>query len=213
MDTVVLLHGLWFNGTDMTLLRRRLARAGYHPVQFSYRTVRVPPPENAFMLNTFLRGVPGERVHFLAHSLGGIVLRHFFFEFPDQRPGRVVTLGTPHMASAAARTLSRARPGRAILGESVHRGLLGGLPPWPADRDLGSIAGDLPLGLGLAIPGIPRPNDGTVAVAETRFPGMRDHATLPVSHLGMLVSRRVFHEALHFFRNGRFNRSDMNAAI
>jgi len=55
-------------------------------------------------------------------------------------------------------------------------------------------------------PGLPLPNDGTISVAETRVPGMRDHIELPVSHSGMVFSRIVAHEVCAFLRDGRFSR-------
>jgi pimeloyl-ACP methyl ester carboxylesterase len=201
-------HGLWVNGTDMTVLRRRLAQAGYDARQFTYPSVREPPSANAMALQAFVRELDGDRLHFVGHSLGGIVIRHLFHDYPGQRPGRVVTLGTPHRASTAAVKLARWLPGRFALGQSVRQGLLGGLPPWPGDRELGSIAGTLRMGMGMVIPDIPTPNDGTVALEETRIPGMRDHVTLPVSHFGLLLSRRVFHEIDHFLKHGRFRNSD-----
>jgi len=207
VETVILVHGLWVNGTDMTVLRRRLVQAGYDAHQFSYPSVREPPAANAMALQTFVRELDAERVHFVGHSLGGVVLRHLFHDYPEQRPGRVVTLGTPHRPSTAAVKLARWLPGRFALGESVRQGLLGGLPPWPADRDLGSIAGTLRMGLGMVIPDIPSPNDGTVALIETHIPALKDHITLPVSHFGLLLSRRVFHEVDHFLKHGRFRNS------
>ncbi|HEY7840488.1 MAG TPA: alpha/beta hydrolase, partial [Gammaproteobacteria bacterium] len=86
METVVLVHGLWVNGTDMTVLRRRLAQAGYDPRQFSYPSVSEPPAANAMALQAFVRELDAERVHFVGHSLGGIVLRHLFHDYPEQRP-------------------------------------------------------------------------------------------------------------------------------
>lgn len=203
-ETVVLVHGIWMNGMDMGLLRRRLSRAGYEAIQFRYASVRNTPLVNAMRLNDFTRGLHARIVHFVGHSLGGIVIRHLFFEYPDQRPGRVVTLGTPHRSSRAADALSRWPAGGLLLGESTKKGLLGNAPPWPDGRELGSIAGSLGLGMGMVIPGIPTPNDGTVAVDETRLPGMRDHKTCRVSHFGMLLSATVAEQIVSFLRNGRF---------
>jgi pimeloyl-ACP methyl ester carboxylesterase len=212
VESLILVHGLWFNGMDMSLLGRRLRRAGYDVHRFSYRSVRNTPRENAVLLEAFAAALDAPVIHFVAHSLGGIVVRHLFHNYPDQRPGRVVTLGTPHRPSSAASNLLRWSTGPIMLGESIREGLLGGAPPWPADRELGSIAGDLRLGLGLIVPGIAQPSDGTVAVDETILPGMTDHVTLPVSHFGMLLSRRVFRETEQFLRHGRFAGGAMRPA-
>lgn len=204
-ETVVLVHGLWVNGLDMSLLRLRLRRAGFEPRQFSYPSVRSSPRVNAIALNAFLQSVHAGTVHLVGHSLGGLIIRHLFHEYPGQRPGRVVTLGTPHRASSAAHSLARWLPGRMLMGESLREGLLGGLPPWPTGRELGGIAGTLRFGVGMILPGIPQPSDGTVAEEETRLPEMRDHIALPVSHTGLLLAPGVAREVAHFLRHGRFN--------
>jgi pimeloyl-ACP methyl ester carboxylesterase len=203
-EAVILVHGLWMNGLDMTLLRHRIAAAGYAAHQFRYPTVRQSPAENAHDLAAFARRLPQPVVHFVGHSLGGLVLRHLFHAHPDQRPGRVVTLGTPHQQSSAARGFLRLPRGRDLLGRSLEQGLLGDAPAWDGGRDLGSIAGAMWLGLGLLVRGIPRPSDGTVAVSETLLDGMRDHVTVMASHGGLLLSRHAAVQSLHFLGEGRF---------
>lgn len=203
-ETVVLIHGLWVGARHLRLLQQRLEAAGFRTVPFTYRTVRNAPRVNAMELNAFCRDLQAPTLHFVGHSLGGLVLRHLFHDYPDQPPGRVVTLGTPHRDSAAARSLSRIGAGRFALGRSVHEGLLGGAPPWDPRRELGSVAGTLRFGMGTLVPGIPTPSDGTVAVAETHLPGMRAHVTAPVSHFGLVLSPRVAGYVAHFLRHGQF---------
>ena len=153
-ETVILVHGLWMNGWDMSLLRLRLDHAGYNVRRFSYRSVRSTPLENAMDLNGYLQTLDAQVIHLVAHSLGGLVVRHLFHEYPRQRSGRVVTLGTPHQPSSAARSLADFPLTRELLGKSTINGLLGNTPPWNNVHELGSIAGDLRLGLGLIIPGV-----------------------------------------------------------
>ncbi len=205
-ETVVLVHGIWTNGLEMTLLRRRLTNAGFKVIQFSYRSVRSTPIENAMDLQNFVETIDSPAIHYVCHSLGGLIIRHLFNEYPDQSPGRIITMGTPHTPSSAARQLARFSPGRLILGRSTLQGLLGNVPPWRNSHDLGVIAGRLRLGMGMLIPGIPKPNDGTVAIEETKLKGMTDHITLPVSHFGMLVSTRVAVQTINFLRHGTFLR-------
>ncbi len=203
-EMVVLVHGLYLNGADMTLLGRRLEKSGFKTRQFSYPSLKATPRENAIDLRTFVDAIPGPVIHFVCHSLGGLVVRHLFDAYPEQRPGKVVTLGSPHTGSSAALRLLRHLGGRFLLGKSIQQGLKGDLPPWRSSHELGSIAGTLRLGLGMIIPGIPRPNDGTVAVSETRIAGMTDHIALPVSHFGMLLSQQVAGQVSCFLRHGCF---------
>lgn len=192
-------------GIEMRLLGNRLINAGFKPVQFSYKSVRSSPRENTIELQRFIRDLNAPSVHFICHSLGGLIVRHLFNEYPDQRPGRIVTLGTPHTASSAAKTLVKISPGRLLLGKSTEQGLLGSVPPWRSNNELGVIAGTLRLGLGMIVPGIARPNDGTVTVQETMLENMTDHIILPVSHFGMLLSSRVAHQTIYFLHNGKFD--------
>ena len=204
-ETVVLVHGLWVNGMEMWLLRRRLQAGGYRTRRFSYPSLMNSPFENAMDLNAFAESLDQACIHFVGHSLGGIVIRHLFYHFPQQRPGRVVTLGTPHNGSSAAAGLLRLLPGRLLLGKSIQHGLLGPLPPWPGSHELGSIAGVTRLGLGLLVPGIEQPSDGTVAVAETRLAGMTDNIEIPASHSSMLFSREACRQTTYFLQTGRFD--------
>ena len=203
-ETVVLVHGLYLNGADMTLLKHRLEQSGFRTRRFSYPSLKSTPRESAMDLQTFAESLPDPVIHFVCHSLGGLVVRHLFDAYPEQRPGRIVTLGTPHNGSSAALRLLRYKGGRLLLGKSIQHGLKGDLPSWQGTHELGSIAGTLRLGLGMIIPGIPRPNDGTVAVSETRLEGMTDHIELPVSHFGMLLSQRVAVQTARFLQYGHF---------
>ena len=193
------------NGLDMTLLGRRLSLAGFTVRRFRYPSVKACPADNAANLQEYIRRMETGNLHFVCHSLGGLVVRHLFQLFPGQRPGRVVTLGTPHQPSQAADFLSRHKAGRRLLGQSLVAGLLGNAPPWAGTHELGVIAGNLRLGMGMLIPGIPQPSDGTVAVAETRLAGMADHVVLPVSHFGMLFARSVAGQTIRFLHTGQFD--------
>jgi pimeloyl-ACP methyl ester carboxylesterase len=193
------------NGLEMRLLRRRLQARGYRLYQFHYRTVGRDLADNAARLNRYLvQQVEGETVHLVAHSLGGLVVRRLLHDFPAQRPGRVVTLGTPHQGSYVAGRASRRGVLRRLLGMSLPA-LLGEVPPWRADRELGSIAGSLSVGVGWLFRGLPRPNDGTVAAAETMLAGQRDHILLHASHVALLFSRAAAFEVDYFLRHGVFH--------
>jgi pimeloyl-ACP methyl ester carboxylesterase len=162
------------------------------------------PAENAEDLHRQLERVEGSTVHFLAHSMGGLVVRHLFHHYPQQRPGRIVTLGTPHQGSYAAQVMHYSGLGF-FVGEGMEAGLLGQAPAWTAPNLLGSIAGTLNIGVGLLFPGMPAPADGMIAVVETQFPGMTDHICLPVSHMQMLVDPSTITQACAFFATGRFH--------
>jgi len=57
-------------------------------------------------------------------------------------PEPPVTLGTPHGGSAIAHILDRNRFGRVMLGKSIEGALLGDMPPWQGEWELGGNCGD-----------------------------------------------------------------------
>ena len=189
----------------MAWLDRRLQEQGFYTRRFSYPTMRNTPFENAMLLDEFLGTLDDQVIHFIGHSLGGLVLHHLHHHFPQSRPGRVVTLGTPFNISSAARTLSRVLPGRLILGRSVHHGLMTNLSAWQSDRELGSIAGGRRLSLGIFLPGIDQPSDGTVAIDETRLLGMQDHIVVNATHSSLLYSEAACKQIVHFLHTGSFD--------
>jgi hypothetical protein len=77
--------------------------------------------------------------------------------------------------------------------------------PWQGQRQLGSIAGSIAIGISLLLSDLPRPNDGTVSVAATRLEGMSDHLVVKTTHMGLLFSRRAAAQVIAFLEHGRFN--------
>ncbi len=204
-EAVVLIHGIWMLGWEMSVLRRRLEGCNFACYQFRYRSLSLPPEQSAVRLNTFINKIEADIIHLLAHSMGGIIVLHLFDKAPMQRPGRILMMGTPLNGSALARRLYRTSITRPLLGRSTQRGLLGDVPPWNGGRELGMIAGVRGMGLGSLLFGaVEHPNDGTVALSETRSHVVDAHLTVPHSHMGMLWSPSVAQAACLFLREGHF---------
>lgn len=204
-DTVVLVHGLWAHGIAMELMRRRIGRCGYRALAYSYPSMRLTLTENTERLIRYCRGLAAPRVHFVGHSLGGLVVLRVLESATGFVPGRTVLIGTPFVGSFAAQRLAQLPGGRAALGRSFPEWLESARPMLDGRFEIGVIAGKLPIGLGrLVAPGLPGPSDGVVSVAETRLPAMRDHVVLNVSHSGMVLSRVVAHQICAFLRDGAF---------
>jgi pimeloyl-ACP methyl ester carboxylesterase len=206
-EAVVYVHGLWMSGGESLLLRRRLSREfgmDVHP--FRYATASSTMTEITSRLQSFVRGLEARRLHFVGHSLGGLVIYRFLERYPQQPPGRVVFLGTPSVASRAAVQAAHIRLVASAMGRSVQDELLRPRDRrWKTDRELGIIAGTRALGVGQFLARFEEDCDGTIGVSETQLPGATDHITLPVSHLGMLVSSRVARETGAFLQDGRFS--------
>lgn len=207
VSSVVTVHGLWMRGASMAALQRRLAPHGLRVVSFGYHSVTRSLADNAAALAEFIERTPGEHVHLIGHSLGGVLIRDALVRCPLQRIGRVVCLGSPLRGSRTAARLARLPGGRAVIGKCLaEHNDRGGFQSWGTPVDVGSIAGRVPLGFGRLLGSFPEPNDGTVAVAETTVEGLRDHVVLPVSHVALLWSTLVAEQALHFIVHGHFHR-------
>jgi pimeloyl-ACP methyl ester carboxylesterase len=206
-EEVVYVHGLWMSGGESLLLRRRLAREfGMEVHPFRYAAAGWSMGEITARLQRFVRDLSATRLHFVGHSLGGLVIYRFLEHYPEQPPGRVVFLGTPSVASRAAVQASHIRLVASLMGRPVADELLRPRDRrWQGSRELGIIAGTQPLGVGQILAKFDEDCDGTIAVSETQLPGATDHITLPVSHLGMLVSARVARETGSFLQEGRFS--------
>jgi len=206
---VVFVHGLFLNGAEFTLLRRRLAAAhGYGAHRFSYPTVRGSMAATLEQLRRFVDDIDAERVHFVGHSLGGVVLCRYFERERCERTGRVVLLGSPLMQSRSARAVARHPWLRRVVGPLVAEELVDCCTPrsWSCGHELGIIAGTRPVGLGRFFAKFAEASDGTVAVSETRLPGHKAHLTVPVSHMGMLASSAVAAQVGEFLANGEFSK-------
>jgi len=203
-EAVVLIHGLWMPALVMALLARRLHRAGWATFRFAYSSRRASLRDNAAALDAVVQRIDASRVHFVAHSLGGLLLMQLLKDAPGLPPGRVVLLGTPYRGSYVARSISRHAWGRWLCGLSLDEALLGDGPRWTGGRELGIIAGTRSIGAGWIVSGLAKPNDGTVAVVETVVAERTDAITLPVTHSGLVFSTAVARQVVHFLNTGTF---------
>lgn len=205
---VILVHGLWMSGFELGIIRRRLEAGQLRAATFSYPTLGGSMADHASSLLKFARAQRTQTLHFVGHSLGGLVILRAL-ESDDLPPGRAVLMGTPSQGSRAARNVARLLPfGKAILGAALSEECLGpaDIPPrqWSGHRDIGVIAGSMRLGLGRLLAGLEGDHDGTVRVEETRLPGAKDHIVIAASHTGMLLSAEAVKQTMHFLRTGAF---------
>jgi pimeloyl-ACP methyl ester carboxylesterase len=145
----------------------------------------------------------GGQIHFVGHSLGGLITLQALQQPRNFNVGRVVCLGSPLRGSAVARSVAGLPGGSYLVGKSAEL-LRSGLARWSAPPSVGSIAGRLPLGFGVVVGSLASPNDGTVSVAETQLPGLSDHCIVPATHVGLVFSDEAANQTVSFLRTGRF---------
>jgi pimeloyl-ACP methyl ester carboxylesterase len=203
---VVLVHGLWMPGLVMSPLGSRIARAGFSTHVFDYASRKRPLDTHAERLLRFVHErVGGAPAHFVAHSLGGLVVLEALRRAPELKVASVLLLGVPVNGCFAGRRLARRGWGRWMLGASEPLLREGHAGPWNRSAPLAVIAGSHPIGLGRALGGLPGTNDGVVTLEETALRGMSARRVMPVGHSEMLISARVAHQVVAFLRDGRFD--------
>jgi len=204
---VVVVHGLWYGRPGMLPLARRLKNLGWDCELFGYSSVFARPADNVARLAECAQRTGGDRLHFVGHSLGGLLILKMLVEAGEALPaGRVVLLGSPLKGSAVARHMAGNRALRPWVGRAEAL-LDHGMDRLPEGRQIAAIAGTSSFGAGRLIARLEKPHDGTVAVAETKVPGLVDHLELPVSHTGLVLSQKAAAAVDAFLRKGHFRSS------
>lgn len=207
---VVMLHGLGRTPLIFRKMKHALDEAGYEAVAISYPSLTKDVGDHAAHLERLLDGLEEvERVSFVTHSLGGLVLRETLARDGDWQDrlalGRAVMLAPPNQGSELARTLNAAGPFHFFGGPSA--GQLGQGESFAAPPPLlefGVIAGGTTDGRGFN-PLLSANNDGIVTVAETRLGGASDFLVLPVIHTVIASAPETIAATLSFLVKGRFS--------
>ncbi len=205
-EHVILLHGLWMRGFALAVLHKRLIAAGFRVHRFDYLSVAATQQHILDQLHAQMSDLAtdGAAVHLVGHSLGGLLALRACAQDAGMPAGRVVCLGSPLLGSAAARNFAAwGRGGQVLLGHNREL-LQQGFARWQGGREVGVVAGRLPLGLGAMLGHLQGEHDGTVAVAETLLPGLADHCVVESNHMGLLFSADVAQRVEAFLQRGHF---------
>jgi pimeloyl-ACP methyl ester carboxylesterase len=208
---VVLLHGIAGTSLMLRKLERALRRNGFATLNLNYASRKKPLERLADDIHSaiaeFMASQDGP-IHFVVHSMGGLLARVYIAKYRPARLGRVVMLGTPNGGSEIADRLNHLPAYRAYFGPAGSQLLttldptLAALPP--LDYPVGIIAGNRFVDPISAFFLLPWPNDGRVSVASSRLADMTDHTTVKASHIGLLRHPLAISQTIAFLSEGHF---------
>jgi pimeloyl-ACP methyl ester carboxylesterase len=216
-ECVVLLHGLMRGSMSMNKMQKGLDEAGFITANIDYPSrdhtieeladIAVPDGLAACREHAGI-----EHIHFVTHSLGGILVRQFLSTHNVPELGRVVMLGPPNQGSLAADEMVNV-PGFDWINGPAGKQLGKGdesvpLKLGPADFELGVIAGNRTIDpITSAV--LPNPDDGRVSVEDTKLEGMTDFVVVEHSHAFMMRMQRSIDLTIKFLRDGTFSGSEV----
>jgi hypothetical protein len=212
-EAIILLHGLGRTS-------RSMEKAGRLLVAYGYKIVNVDYPSRSADIDTLAQkyiaealqhcdGQEVKKIHFLTHSMGGILLRDYLANQVIDKLGRVVMLAPPNQGSEVVDKLGSLRLFYYLKGPAgLQLGTDSNSVPnrlGPVNFQLGVIAGSKTVNplLSRLIAGA---NDGKVSVNRTQVAGMKDFIVMPYSHSFIMRRKAVIEQALHFIQQGYFVR-------
>ena len=211
-DCVVLLHGLMRSSTSMNKMQRELDAEGFITANIDYPSRDHTVEELAGIaveegLAACRANESVSSIHFVTHSLGGILVRQYLSGNEIPELGRVVMMGPPNQGSAAVDELNEV-PGFDWLNGPAGRQLGKGegsvpLALGPADFELGVIAGNRTIDpITSAV--LENPDDGRVSVEDTKLDGMADFVVVDHSHAFMMRMQKPIELTIRFLLTGQF---------
>ena len=212
-EYVILLHGLARSERSLRKLALALEKRGYRCINYSYPSTKHDIATLAEVAVAEALSLCGDatKIHFVTHSMGGILVRQYLSQHHIDNLARVVMLGPPNRGSEVVDRLQNMPGFKLINGPAgIQLGTEAMSIPnrlGNAHFELGIIAGTRSINVILSTM-LPGPNDGKVSVERTKLEGMKDHIILPVTHPLMMNNALVIEQTVHFLKHGVFNHSE-----
>lgn len=210
-DFVILLHGLARSKDSMTTMANRLSAENYRVINLEYpsRSKTIEAIANSTLSERIekCRETGAKTIHFVSHSMGGIIVRYYLKHHEMEDLGKVVMLSPPNKGSEVVDKLGDTfifewinGPAGQQLGTKANS-----LPRQlgEVDFELGVIAGNQSINpvLSLLIPG---EDDGKVSVKNTKVAGMADFVVIPATHTFIMNHPQAIEQTISFLKSGQF---------
>lgn len=196
----------------MSKMEEALSRAGYETVNIGYPSTSFPIEALAEQVLDEIKESVGEGciVHFVTHSMGGILVRYLNEHLRFSTTGRVVMLCPPNQGSEIVDRLGRLKLFKQINGPA---GLQLGTGSESLVSKLGTIGFELGVITGdrsinwILSTMIPGRNDGKVSIESARIAGMADYKVVHATHPYIMKNQAVIEDVLSFLDSGKFSTS------
>ena len=204
---VILIHGIVRTSKSFSKMAEALKKEGYTVIGFDYPSTQVEISQSAEYLHQLLESLKGiEKISFVVHSMGGLLVRCYLRKHGDDRIERMVMLGVPNHGANMADIFKNILLFKMIFGPAgrqlgINGGFIDSLPT--PEFEFGVIAGARGKESGYN-PLIPGDDDGTVSVESTRLPGACDFATVQCLHSFMMNHADTIAYTREFLKTGRF---------
>jgi len=212
-EGVILLHGLARTSKSMNKMEKHLREAGFETLNVDYESRKNTIDSlSARVISKSLIKMDSMNVstiHFVTHSLGGILVRNYMSKNNISNMGRVVMLGPPNQGSEVVDKLKNFSffkklngPAGGQLGTDATSkpNTLG-----KVNFELGIIAGDRSI-IWINSSYIKGSDDGKVSVEKTKIPGMKDHVVIHTTHPMMMKNNHVIEQVIEFLKKGKFKK-------
>lgn len=205
---VVLLHGLWRGWRAMQPLARALGNEGFSTLNLPYPSVRLPIARLVGHIRTEVAKIARDQpVHFITHSLGGILVRSLLTGPVPWETGKIIMLAPPNHGSEIVDWLKKHPPLHQVLGPAGRSlgsdGVARELAALPPEIQAAVIMGNrdsIPIFTRLLEP----ENDGIVSTGKGRIDGLRGFTVVNADHTFIQSHPEAIRLSLHFLKTGEW---------
>ncbi len=210
-ECVILLHGLGRNAGSMSKIEVHLNQAAYAVWNQSYPSTseQVKPLANKTIEQalTYCREQKASSIHFVTHSLGGILVRAYLQDHQVSELGKIVMISPPNKGSEIVDMLGDFKLFQFIMGPAA---IQLGTDANNITADMKPISGQIGIITGNSTsdpwfsPFIPGEDDGKVSVQSAQLDEMADFIIVDNGHTFIMRADIVLKQILHFLQMGKF---------
>lgn len=209
-EGIILIHGIFRTNSCMKKIARFFENKNYKTLNIEFPSTKYDISSLAKIIHQEVKEFAQQvtKIHFIGHSIGGLIIRTYLNTYSLENLGRVVMLGTPNNGSEIAdflkdfylyKKLYGPAGQQLITDQSKFKNIFGSI-----NYELGVIAGISSFHF-IANKIIGKESDGRVSVISTKVEGMKDHITIKSTHVGLTSNKEAWQFTKNFIETGNFN--------